>query len=136
MAAGPLAIASGYTLENRTLTLNRRRAFFREAIPVGESLGSLVLLHGWIGTSSWMFRHVLPELGRRYHTVAPDLPGFGRSQTLAEAPSIDAGEITDKGYINQRAALTRREECVSSLYIPGHPDVIRALPEVENGLQD
>ena len=55
---------------------------------------------------------------------------------LAEAPSIDAGEITDKGYINQRAALTRREECVSSLYIPGHPDVIRALPEVENGLQD
>ena len=89
MAAGPLAIASGYTLENRTLTLNRRRAFFREAIPVGESLGSLVLLHGWIGTSSWMFRHVLPELGRRYHTVAPDLPGFGRSQTLAEAPSID-----------------------------------------------
>jgi pimeloyl-ACP methyl ester carboxylesterase len=36
-----------------------------------------------------MFRHVLPELGRRYHTVAPDLPGFGRSQTLADAPSIE-----------------------------------------------
>jgi pimeloyl-ACP methyl ester carboxylesterase len=77
------------TIENRTLILGGRRAFFREAIPAGESQGSVILLHGWIGTSSWMFRHVLPELGRRYHTIAPDLPGFGRSQTLDEAPSID-----------------------------------------------
>ena len=77
------------TIENRTLTLNGRRAFFREATPAGDSLGSLILLHGWIGTSSWMFRHVLPQLGARYHTVAPDLPGFGRSQTLADAPSIE-----------------------------------------------
>jgi pimeloyl-ACP methyl ester carboxylesterase len=77
------------TIENRTLTLNGRRAFFREAIPAGESFGSLVLLHGWIGTSSWMFQHVLPELGNRYHVVAPDLPGFGRSHTLADAPSIE-----------------------------------------------
>ncbi|HEV8574677.1 MAG TPA: alpha/beta hydrolase [Dehalococcoidia bacterium] len=81
--------AASCTIENRTLTLNGRRAFFREATPLGESLGSLILLHGWIGTSSWMFQHVLPELGARYHTVAPDLPGFGRSQTLADAPSIE-----------------------------------------------
>ena len=80
---------AGCTIEHRTLTLNGRRAFFREATPTGEPLGSLILLHGWIGTSSWMFRHVLPELGRRYHVVAPDLPGFGRSQTLTEVPSIE-----------------------------------------------
>jgi len=36
-----------------------------------------------------MFRHVLPELGARYHTIAPDLPGFGRSQALPAAPSIE-----------------------------------------------
>ena len=77
------------TIENRTLTLDGRRAFFREATPGGESLGSLLLLHGWIGTSSWMFRHVLPQLGSRYHTIAPDLPGFGRSQVLEDVPSID-----------------------------------------------
>ena len=76
-------------IEHRTLTLNGRRAFFREATPTGEALGSLILLHGWIGTSSWMFRHVLPGLGRRYHVIAPDLPGFGRSQTLADVPSIE-----------------------------------------------
>ncbi len=80
---------TGFTLEHRTLTIDGRKAFFREALPAEKPLGSLVLLHGWIGTSSWMFRHVLPELGRRYHTVVPDLPGFGRSQTLVEAPSID-----------------------------------------------
>jgi len=80
---------AGFTLEHRTIAIDGRKAFFREATPVGESQGSLVLLHGWIGTSSWMFRHVLPELGSRYHTVAPDLPGFGRSQTLVDAPSID-----------------------------------------------
>ena len=55
---------------------------------------------------------------------------------LAELPSIDAGEITDKGYINQRAVLTRRKGCVSSLFVSGHPDVIRAIPETGNGHQD
>src|SRR3989441_11792406 len=81
--------ATSCTIDNRTLSIAGRRAFFREATPAGPSLGSLVLLHGWIGTSSWMFRHILPELGARYHTVAPDLPGFGRSQTLLDKPSID-----------------------------------------------
>ena len=39
-----------------------------------------------------------------------------RALLLAEPPSIDAGEITDKGYINQRAVLTRRKELVETLY--------------------
>ncbi|MEI6205832.1 MAG: feruloyl-CoA synthase [Desulfuromonadales bacterium] len=44
---------------------------------------------------------------------------------MTEPPSIDANEITDKGYINQRAALERRENLVELLYsaIPG-PGVI------------
>jgi feruloyl-CoA synthase len=35
---------------------------------------------------------------------------------MAEPPSIEAGEITDKGYINQRAVLTRRADLVVHLY--------------------
>jgi feruloyl-CoA synthase len=35
---------------------------------------------------------------------------------LAEPPSLDAGEITDKGYINQRACLERRSADVARLY--------------------
>lgn len=39
-----------------------------------------------------------------------------RAMFLAEPPSIDAGEITDKGYINQRAVLERRAALVERLY--------------------
>jgi feruloyl-CoA synthase len=35
---------------------------------------------------------------------------------LAEPPSLDAGEITDKGYINQRACLARRAADVTRIY--------------------
>jgi feruloyl-CoA synthase len=34
---------------------------------------------------------------------------------LAEPASVDGGEITDKGYINQRAVLTRRAGAVAML---------------------
>jgi feruloyl-CoA synthase len=39
-----------------------------------------------------------------------------RALVLAEPPSIDSGEITDKGSINQRAVLARRAGLVESLY--------------------
>ncbi|MFN0110951.1 MAG: feruloyl-CoA synthase [Blastocatellia bacterium] len=39
-----------------------------------------------------------------------------RAMFLEEPPSIDAGEITDKGYINQLAVLERRAELVERLY--------------------
>lgn len=38
-----------------------------------------------------------------------------RALLLAEPPSVDGGEITDKGYINQRAVLTRRADAVRRL---------------------
>jgi feruloyl-CoA synthase len=39
-----------------------------------------------------------------------------RALLMAEPPSIDANEITDKGYINQRAVLTRRAGLVDALH--------------------
>jgi len=38
-----------------------------------------------------------------------------RALLLVEPPSVDGGEITDKGYINQRAVLTRRAGAVERL---------------------
>ena len=35
---------------------------------------------------------------------------------LAEAPTIDRGEITDKGSINQRAVLAHRADTVAALH--------------------
>ncbi|MBM5810598.1 MAG: feruloyl-CoA synthase [Gammaproteobacteria bacterium] len=46
-----------------------------------------------------------------------------RALLMAELPSIDAGEITDKGYINQGAVLGRRADLVQQLYAGG-PNVI------------
>ena len=39
-----------------------------------------------------------------------------RAAFMIEPPNTDAGEITDKGYLNQRAALARRAELVEALY--------------------
>jgi feruloyl-CoA synthase len=48
-----------------------------------------------------------------------------RALLLDEPPQIDGGEITDKGYINQRAVLTRRAAQVERLYAePPTSDVI------------
>jgi feruloyl-CoA synthase len=44
-----------------------------------------------------------------------------RALLLAEPPSLDAGEMTDKGSINQRAVLSRRAALVAELYVPAPP---------------
>jgi feruloyl-CoA synthase len=49
----------------------------------------------------------------------------GRLLVLTEPPSIDANEITDKGYINQRAVLDRRAALVERLYSERDPEAIR-----------
>jgi feruloyl-CoA synthase len=39
-----------------------------------------------------------------------------RALVLEEPPSLDAGEMTDKGSINQRAVLSRRKHLVEELF--------------------
>jgi feruloyl-CoA synthase len=44
---------------------------------------------------------------------------------MTEPPSIDGHELTDKGYINQRASLERRAALVQAVYAePPGPEVI------------
>lgn len=54
------------------------KIFYREAGP--KTAPTILLLHGF-PTSSHMFRDLIPALADRYHVVAPDLPGFGFSDT-------------------------------------------------------
>jgi feruloyl-CoA synthase len=50
---------------------------------------------------------------------------IGRAMLMVEPPSIDGNELTDKGYINQRAGLERRASLVERLYAdPPNEDVI------------
>jgi feruloyl-CoA synthase len=52
-----------------------------------------------------------------------------RALVMGEPPSIDANEITDKGYINQRAVLERRAASVEMLHAdPPASEVIVATP--------
>ncbi len=48
-----------------------------------------------------------------------------RLLVMGEPPSIDANEITDKGYMNQRAVLERRAALVEKLY-SADPEVVTA----------
>jgi feruloyl-CoA synthase len=45
-----------------------------------------------------------------------------RAILLAEPPSLDVGEVTDKGSINQRAVLAHRAALVEDLYAEAPPD--------------
>ncbi len=57
-----------------------------------------------------------------------------RAVLLAEPPSLDAGEATDKGSINQRAVLARRAALVEDLYVeppPAHVVVAAPYPAAE-----
>jgi pimeloyl-ACP methyl ester carboxylesterase len=64
------------TLNYRTADVDGLDIFYREAGQRGAP--KLLLLHGF-PSSSHMFRDLIPLLSDRYHIVAPDLPGFGKS---------------------------------------------------------
>jgi pimeloyl-ACP methyl ester carboxylesterase len=64
----------------RTVEVDGMKVFYRESLNPGAP--KLLLLHGF-PTSSHMFRNLIPLLGDRFHVVAPDLPGFGRSDMPA-----------------------------------------------------
>jgi feruloyl-CoA synthase len=48
---------------------------------------------------------------------------------LAEPPSLDAGEITDKGSLNQRGILRRRATLVADAHTTPPPPHVIALTE-------
>ncbi len=54
------------------------KVFYREA--GSKELPTVLLLHGF-PTSSHMFRNLIPLLAEQFHVVAPDLPGFGFSDS-------------------------------------------------------
>ena len=59
------------------------------------------------------FQQVLNYLAR---TATGSANRIARMCLLAEPPTIDRGEITDKGSINQRAVLTHRADTVAALH--------------------
>ena len=61
---------------HKTVNINGVDIFYREAGDTSKP--TILLLHGY-PTSSHMFRNLITDLSVRYHVLAPDYPGFGRS---------------------------------------------------------
>lgn len=58
-----------------------------------------------------------------------------RALVLTAPPSMDAGEITDKGYVNQRLVLERRARDVETLYADPPAAAVVTLDDGSSGAQ-
>ncbi|MFT7238288.1 MAG: pimeloyl-ACP methyl ester carboxylesterase [Cyclobacteriaceae bacterium] len=76
MLIGNDALAQTATL-HKTVEVNGVEIFYREAGAVDAPV--ILLLHGY-PTSSHMFRNLMEDLSDDYRLLAPDYPGFGRSE--------------------------------------------------------
>ncbi len=61
---------------HRTVNIDGHEIFYREAGSLKKP--TILLLHGY-PTSSHMFRNLIADLSSDYHVLAPDYPGYGRS---------------------------------------------------------
>lgn len=78
-------------VRHRWVTVDDVQVFYREAGPASAPL--LLLPHGY-PASSFAFRNLMPALADRWRTIAPDLPGFGYSET----PEADEFAYTFDSY--------------------------------------
>ena len=70
------AVELNHPTLHKTVKVNGLDIFYREAGDLDKP--TILLLHGY-PTSSHMFRNLITDLSVRYHVLAPDYPGFGRS---------------------------------------------------------
>ncbi|MCS6810565.1 MAG: feruloyl-CoA synthase [Tepidimonas sp.] len=74
------------------------------------------------------FQRVLDELARQATGSANRI---ARLVLLADPPSLDRGEVTDKGSINQRAVLAHRADTVEKLYADALHHIVKPTPSFE-----
>ena len=71
------SVSAANIVVHNTIEIDGVKIFYREAGPTDAP--TVFLLHGY-PTSSHMYRHLMRDLADKYHTLAPDYPGYGRSE--------------------------------------------------------
>jgi feruloyl-CoA synthase len=98
------------------------------AAEAGRLLGSVPAAAGELVTDGTLHRAIAAALAQHNRAVG-SASRVERIVVLARPADLDAGEITDKGYVNQRQTLRNRQELVRLLYTqPVPPGVITAAP--------
>lgn len=86
-------------VEEKTVKIDGQDVFYLEA--GRKDAPTILLLHGF-PTSSHMFRNLIPALSDKFHLVAPDMIGYGRSSM----PTVDEFEYTFEHQTNIIEKLT------------------------------
>jgi pimeloyl-ACP methyl ester carboxylesterase len=93
------------TIKYRTADVDGFTIFYREA--GAAEAPKLLLLHGF-PSASHMFRDLIPRLSDRFHIIAPDLPGFGKS----DMPRRGESELSNYTFDRIAATIDRFTEVV------------------------
>jgi len=122
-----------HRIHHRSTTVRGHEIHYREAGPADAPV--LLLLHGF-PTSSHMFRDLIPLLADRYHLIAPDHLGFGRSAapaagefpySFAELAEI-TGEFTEQLGLKEYALYIQDYGAPIGLRLAlAHPERVTAI---------
>jgi feruloyl-CoA synthase len=99
---------------------------FLNLIAARNIAGDVSLTLPQLATNEKVRAHVARGLLAYNERYRGDSMRIGRFMLMPDLPSIDNGEITDKGYVNQRAVTERRASLIDRLYAePPALDVLR-----------
>lgn len=116
----------------RAMVLDRLRPHVRDLVVAGHDRDAirLILILERPG-EPWDTR-LTAEIAARLAAHNAENPRSSRriagAVRITVPLSIDTGEITDKGYVNQRAVLSNHADLVERLYDDRNPDVVRPGP--------
>jgi feruloyl-CoA synthase len=110
-----------HTATVRATALQATAPLVRDVVITGEGRDHVGILAWPTPAGQALGDGLATELSRRLRDAQSGNPDTAshtirRLLLLTEPPSIDTGEITDKGYINQRAVLQHRCTLVDTLY--------------------
>jgi feruloyl-CoA synthase len=120
------ALLSGIPLLSDAVIAGENRSFacalgWLNMTAAASQLGEQLETAGELATSAALAGYLSRGLADYNETASGSANRIERLAIMTLPADLDAGEITDKGYINQRTVLTRRADLVDALYADPPP---------------